>query len=38
LPFWRPPKSQQSGKGPATFDFLGDFRKSSYYGRVGVLN
>jgi RNA-directed DNA polymerase len=23
LPFWRPPKSQQSGKGPATFDFLG---------------
>ena len=23
LPFWRPPKTQQSGKGPATFDFLG---------------
>ncbi len=23
LPFWRPPKSQQHGKGPATFDFLG---------------
>jgi len=23
LPFRRPPKSQQSGKGPATFDFLG---------------
>jgi RNA-directed DNA polymerase len=23
LPFWRPPMSQQSGKGPATFDFLG---------------
>lgn len=23
LPFWRPPKRQQSGKGPATFDFLG---------------
>jgi RNA-directed DNA polymerase len=23
LPFWRPPKSQQSGKGPATCDFVG---------------
>jgi group II intron reverse transcriptase/maturase len=23
LPFWRPPKSQQHGKGPATFDFVG---------------
>ena len=23
LPFWRPPTSQQSGKGPASFDFLG---------------
>jgi RNA-directed DNA polymerase len=23
LPFWRPPQAQQSGKGPATFDFLG---------------
>ncbi len=23
LPFWRPPQSQQGGKGPATFDFLG---------------
>jgi RNA-directed DNA polymerase len=23
LPFWRPPKSQQSGKGLATFDFVG---------------
>jgi group II intron reverse transcriptase/maturase len=23
LPFWRLPKSQQHGKGPATFDFLG---------------
>jgi hypothetical protein len=23
LPFRRPPKSQQSGKGPATFDFVG---------------
>jgi group II intron reverse transcriptase/maturase len=23
LPFWRPPTSQQDGKGPATFDFLG---------------
>ena len=23
LPFWRPPRSQQSGKGPATFDFVG---------------
>jgi RNA-directed DNA polymerase len=23
LPFWRPPQGQQSGKGPATFDFLG---------------
>lgn len=23
LPFWRPPKSQQGGKGPATFDFVG---------------
>ena len=23
LPFWRPPKAEQSGKGPATFDFLG---------------
>jgi RNA-directed DNA polymerase len=23
LPFWRPPKSQQSGKGPAAFDFVG---------------
>src|SRR6266446_1298674 len=23
LPFWRPPQEQQSGKGPATFDFLG---------------
>ena len=23
LPFWRPPKRQQSGKGPATFDFFG---------------
>ena len=23
LPFWRPPTTQQSGKGPATFDFLG---------------
>jgi RNA-directed DNA polymerase len=23
LPFWRPPKSQQRGRGPATFDFLG---------------
>jgi len=23
LPFWRPPKVQQGGKGPATFDFLG---------------
>jgi RNA-directed DNA polymerase len=23
LPFWRPPKTQQGGKGPATFDFLG---------------
>ncbi len=23
LPFWRPPKTQQSGKGPATLDFLG---------------
>ena len=23
LPFWHPPKSQQSGKGPATFDFVG---------------
>jgi RNA-directed DNA polymerase len=23
LPFWRPPKAQQRGKGPATFDFLG---------------
>src|SRR4029434_5268221 len=23
LPVWRPPKSQQSGKGPATFDFVG---------------
>jgi group II intron reverse transcriptase/maturase len=23
LPFWRPPKSQQEGKGPATFDFVG---------------
>lgn len=23
VPFWRPPKSQQRGKGPATFDFLG---------------
>jgi RNA-directed DNA polymerase len=23
LPFWRPPKRQQNGKGPATFDFLG---------------
>jgi RNA-directed DNA polymerase len=23
LPFWRPPKSQQSGKGPATVDFVG---------------
>jgi RNA-directed DNA polymerase len=23
LPFWRPPKSQQRGKGPATFDFVG---------------
>ena len=22
LPFWRPPKRQQSGKGPATFDFF----------------
>jgi group II intron reverse transcriptase/maturase len=22
-PFWRPPKTQQRGKGPATFDFLG---------------
>jgi RNA-directed DNA polymerase len=23
LPFWRPPMTQQSGQGPATFDFLG---------------
>jgi RNA-directed DNA polymerase len=23
LPFWRPPTTQQSGQGPATFDFLG---------------
>jgi RNA-directed DNA polymerase len=23
LPFWRPPTMQQSGQGPATFDFLG---------------
>ena len=23
LPFWHPPKAQQHGKGPATFDFLG---------------
>ena len=23
LPFWRPPQTQQSGKGPATFDFVG---------------
>ena len=23
LPCWRPPKSQQGGKGPSTFDFLG---------------
>lgn len=23
LPFWRPPQAQQSGKGPATCDFLG---------------
>jgi RNA-directed DNA polymerase len=23
LPFWRPPKSQQRGKGPATFDLVG---------------
>jgi hypothetical protein len=23
LPFWRPPQVQQSGKGPATFDFVG---------------
>ena len=23
LPFWRPPKEQQGGKGPATFDFVG---------------
>ena len=23
LPFWRPPASQQRGKGPATFDFVG---------------
>ncbi len=23
VPFWRPPKTQQSGKGPATLDFLG---------------
>jgi RNA-directed DNA polymerase len=23
LPFWRPPQTQQRGKGPATFDFLG---------------
>src|SRR5262245_5730334 len=23
VPFWRPPMTQQSGQGPATFDFLG---------------
>src|SRR5919197_655705 len=23
LPFWRPPQEQQSGQGPATFDFVG---------------
>jgi RNA-directed DNA polymerase len=23
LPFWRPPTTQQSGQGPATFDFVG---------------
>ncbi len=23
VPVWRPPKTQQGGKGPATFDFLG---------------
>ncbi len=23
LPFWRPPQTQQRGKGPASFDFLG---------------
>jgi RNA-directed DNA polymerase len=23
LPFWRPPQTQQRGKGPATFDFVG---------------
>lgn len=23
LPFWQPPRTQQGGKGPATFDFLG---------------
>jgi RNA-directed DNA polymerase len=23
VPFWRPPRSQQSGKGPATLDFVG---------------
>src|SRR5919197_1015158 len=29
LPFWRPPTTQQSGQGPATFDFLG----FTWYGR-----
>jgi RNA-directed DNA polymerase len=31
VPFWRPPASQRSGKGPATFDFLGF---TLYWGRT----
>jgi RNA-directed DNA polymerase len=39
LPFRRPPQEQQSGKGPATFDFLGFTfywtRTRTGYGRMG---
>ena len=34
VPCWRPPKSQQSGKGPATLDFVGFVRHEVAYTAV----